>query len=121
MKILGLMVRFFIVISLFTVLLSCGSKKNDDKKSDKKDDKKTERTRDLKNPGSDSSALGWYDISNESPNIIELPGDLREISGITFTDDERLFAHGDEDGDVFQVDYITGKIMKRFSLGSLMV
>lgn len=117
------MVRFSVVILLFLAFFSCGSKKNDtkDTSSGKNDDRKIGQINKTQNTGSDSSALNRYDISGDSPKIVELPQDLIEISGITFTDDERLFAQGDEDGDVFQVDYNTGKIIKKFSLGNLLV
>jgi len=111
----------YIIILLFLAFISCGSRKNDIKDtSDKKSDSKKEQKQETRT-GSDTSALGWYNITDENPKIIELPDDLREISGITFTDDERLFAHGDEDGEVFQVDFNTGKIIKKFSLGNLLV
>lgn len=47
----------------------------------------------------------------------ELPSSLGEISGLTMTSDGRMFAHGDEDGDVFEVDFRTGLLVKRFALG----
>lgn len=47
----------------------------------------------------------------------ELPGQLGEISGLALTPDDRLFAHGDETGDLFEIDYRTGVVKKRFSLG----
>ena len=47
----------------------------------------------------------------------ELPGALTEVSGLALTPDGRLFAHGDETGDLFEIDYRRGVIVKRFSLG----
>ncbi len=47
----------------------------------------------------------------------ELPAMLAEISGLTLTADGRLLAHGDESGDVYEIDYRTGLVAKRFSLG----
>jgi hypothetical protein len=47
----------------------------------------------------------------------ELPSSLGEISGLTITSDGRMFAHGDEGGDVFEVDFRTGLLVKRFALG----
>ena len=57
-------------------------------------------------PGSERPVARW-----------ELPSLLAEISGLTLTADGRLLAHGDEGGDVFEVDYRTGLIIKRFALG----
>ena len=47
----------------------------------------------------------------------ELPGPLGEVSGLALTPDDRLFAHGDETGDLFEIDYRSGVVVKRFSLG----
>ena len=47
----------------------------------------------------------------------ELPAMLAEISGLALTGDGRLLAHGDETGDVYEIDYRTGLVAKRFSLG----
>ena len=47
----------------------------------------------------------------------ELPAMLAEISGLALTRDGRLLAHGDETGDVYEIDYRTGLVAKRFSLG----
>lgn len=46
-----------------------------------------------------------------------LPQSLREISGLALTTDGRVLAHGDEDGDVWEIDYRRGVLMKEFSLG----
>lgn len=64
-----------------------------------------------------ASALSWYDLEDKKPSTIELPRKLREISGLAMTEDGRMFAHNDESGVVYQVDYLTGKIIKSFSLG----
>lgn len=54
----------------------------------------------------------------ENKTTIKLPSKLNEISGIVFSDDERLFCHDDEKGSVYQIDPKTGKIIKTFFLGS---
>jgi uncharacterized protein YjiK len=46
-----------------------------------------------------------------------LPAVLREVSGLALTSDGRLFAHGDEGGEIWEVDYRRGVLLKRFSLG----
>jgi uncharacterized protein YjiK len=43
---------------------------------------------------------------------------LREISGLTVTDDGRLFGHNDEVGIIYEIDYRTGSVIKRFQLGT---
>lgn len=105
--------KIFLFIAVI-ILFACGSKENDSKKKEKKDDK-TVQVR------SEKSALSWYDIENEEIPAINLPDELKEISGITFTNDDRLFAHGDEDADVFQLNPETGEVIKRFALGDLLV
>ena len=46
-----------------------------------------------------------------------LPESLEEISGLALSADGRLFAHGDEVGDVFELNYRSGVLVKQFSLG----
>ena len=46
-----------------------------------------------------------------------LPDNLREISGLAFTPDGRLFAHDDERAIIYQLDYADGAVKKRFALG----
>jgi uncharacterized protein YjiK len=46
-----------------------------------------------------------------------LPQDLREISGLALTKDGYVLAHQDEDGQVWEIDYRRGVVMKQFSLG----
>jgi uncharacterized protein YjiK len=46
-----------------------------------------------------------------------LPDDLNEISGLAMTSDFRLFGHNDERGIVYQIDYTSGNIIKKFQVG----
>ena len=46
-----------------------------------------------------------------------LPRDLDEISGIALTPDGRLLAQGDEDGQISEIDYRRGVIVKQFLVG----
>ncbi len=65
--------------------------------------------------------IAAYEFTSKSPQILKLPKALREISGLTFTDDGRLLCHNDESGTVFEVNYQTGEIVKRFYLGRLLL
>lgn len=65
--------------------------------------------------------IASYDLAAKSPTIIKLPGELREISGLAFTDDGRLLCHNDETGIVFEVDYRSGRLVKRFYPGRLLL
>jgi uncharacterized protein YjiK len=47
-----------------------------------------------------------------------LPKGLAEISGLALTDDQRLLAHNDEAGRIFEIDYRRGVVVKSFWLGS---
>ena len=47
-----------------------------------------------------------------------LPAELHEISGLAVTADGRVFAHGDEDGTVYQLDPSSGRVTKRFALAA---
>jgi uncharacterized protein YjiK len=46
-----------------------------------------------------------------------LPHALQEISGLTLTSDGRMLVHDDEVGQVWELDYRRGVLVKRFSLG----
>ncbi|MFC2092705.1 SdiA-regulated domain-containing protein [Bacteroidota bacterium] len=64
-----------------------------------------------------NSELSKYNFKPEESLVIKLPGELQEISGLTMTDDGRLFGHNDEKGFVYQIDYSNGNVIKKFSLG----
>ncbi len=115
--------KLIVIFIVFTGILavSCSSKKEN-----KQTDKKTETTQKEKLPDTKSitntgSLLDKYDIQSESPQILKLSSDLMEISGITFTNDNRLFAHGDEYGDIYELNPENGKLVKMFSLGDIKV
>ncbi|HMQ78988.1 MAG TPA: SdiA-regulated domain-containing protein [Ignavibacteria bacterium] len=111
---------FPVIFAIFSYV-GCTSKKQE-KEKDTKDKVAFEREqKTIDNIPDGIGSLGDYDISSQSPEKVDLPSELIEVSGITFTDDNRLFAHGDEDGDVFEIDVSTGKIIKRFHLGSWLV
>lgn len=47
-----------------------------------------------------------------------LPASLAELSGMALTRDGRLLVHGDERGQVSEIDFRTGRVIKTFSVGS---
>ncbi|MCZ6619308.1 MAG: SdiA-regulated domain-containing protein [Gammaproteobacteria bacterium] len=59
-----------------------------------------------------------HTFSGETFRQWKLPAKLREISGLTLTNDQRLFAHGDEKAVLYELDYEDGVIIKSFSLGN---
>ncbi len=63
------------------------------------------------------SDLAKYDLSSDNPRIINLPKELKEISGITITPEGRMFGQQDEKGIIYQIDYSNGTIVKQFSVG----
>jgi hypothetical protein len=62
-------------------------------------------------------ALSHYDPAGPASLRIALPRDLAEISGLAYTPDGRLFAHGDERAVVYQIDLASGRLVKRFGIG----
>lgn len=68
--------------------------------------------------GSTESPAGRYDLGGGPAWQTALPAELMEISGIAFTPDGRLFAHGDEDGTLWELDGRSGTIRKRFSIAA---
>ncbi len=65
------------------------------------------------------SQLSRYDLVQKHPTQFTLPKKISEASGLAMSDDGRLFAHDDERGVVYQIDYTSGKIIKQFALGRL--
>ena len=47
-----------------------------------------------------------------------LPPELREISGLALTPDDRLFVHGDEWAVIWEIDYRRGAVLKHFGIGA---
>ena len=70
---------------------------------------------------SPNGEIRGYDFSDKTPQILDLPRDLSEASGLAFTEDGRLYAHNDEAGMIFEIDVKTGKELKRFFLGRPML
>jgi uncharacterized protein YjiK len=58
-----------------------------------------------------------YALGRRDGQQVNLPRALREISGLAISRDGRFFAHGDEQADIFEIDPLTGRAMRRFSLG----
>jgi uncharacterized protein YjiK len=83
---------FFLVVLLGFGLASCGS---------------------AQSPG----GLSHYDPAGPASHRIALPADLAEISGLAYTPDGRLLAHGDEQAVVYQIDLASGRPVKRFGIG----
>lgn len=62
-------------------------------------------------------ALAHYDLEGTAAWQERLPRYLAEISGVAFTPDGRLLAHGDERGVVWRYDMATHRSAGRFGLG----
>lgn len=67
------------------------------------------------------AAGGWidrYGLDGAPTWEVTLPDELMEVSGLAFTADGRLFAHGDEDATVWELDPRSGEVRKSFALAS---
>ena len=62
------------------------------------------------------STLAHYQFDEPPAWHVDLARELNEISGLAFSPNGRLFAHGDERGIIWQLDPRTGRILKRFAL-----
>lgn len=98
-----------IILGVFLTVLSiysgCGLKEGN---IVKKDSNKTI---------SQTSALSWYNVEDSAAKYIELSDNLKNISGLCFTDDGRLFCDSDDSSGVSQLDTQNGKILKTFFAG----
>jgi uncharacterized protein YjiK len=66
-----------------------------------------------------AARLAQADTASDAPLARwVLPHALAEISGIALTPDQRLLAHDDEAGRIFEVDYRRGVIVKTFWVGT---
>lgn len=106
--------KFFLL--LLAILLVCYFYACSNNKSDNTTKVKEKKIKD--EPVDSNSGLNNYNLNSENPEIIYLPKELKEISGITMTPDGRMFAEQDEIGIIFEVDYKAGKIIKYFSVGN---
>ena len=61
--------------------------------------------------------LDSYAINQDSLYQWILPDDLREISGLAATADDRLFTHDDELAEIYEIDAVARGIVKIFMLG----
>jgi uncharacterized protein YjiK len=62
-------------------------------------------------------ALAHYDLEGAAAWREKLPADLAEISGLAFTPDGMLLAHGDERGVVWRYDLTSHRVAGQFGLG----
>lgn len=67
-------------------------------------------------PATPADGLARYQLAGIPDRRVMLPPELTEISGLAVASGGRLFAHGDEEGRVFEVDPGTGKVLKSFAL-----
>ena len=61
-------------------------------------------------------SLESYTLNEETATHWKLSSYLEEISGLAMTRDNRLLAHNDERGVIFEIDYQKGSIVKAFQL-----
>ena len=66
-------------------------------------------------PPENNLTLASYDLEKPARRF-KLPKQWREISGLTMLGENRLLAHDDERGVVFEIDYRDGSIVKAFAL-----
>ena len=64
----------------------------------------------------DPGTLARYDLASGPAWTVPLPAALAEVSGLAFTPDGRLFAHGDEEATVWELDPRRGTVRKTFAL-----
>jgi len=65
-----------------------------------------------------AAALDGFDFRRSAAAQVRLPHVLREVSDLAVTSDGRMFAVGDEQAVVFELDVQRGAIVKEFALGA---
>jgi hypothetical protein len=63
-----------------------------------------------------AGTLARYHLDGAPAWQVELPDELREISGLAADGRGRVFAHGDEEATVYELDPRSGRVLKRFGL-----
>lgn len=66
-------------------------------------------------PAKAQSILESFDFSKSETFL--LPNQLKEVSGLALNSEGRLFAHNDEKGTVYEIDFNNKKIIKFFFIG----
>jgi hypothetical protein len=69
-------------------------------------------------PPATAAGIDAYDLASPPSSQVRLPAELREISGLAVSGDGRVFAHGDEEGTIYQLDPHSGRVTKRFELAA---
>ena len=64
----------------------------------------------------ESFSIGGRQYSDAELTQFLLPRQLREISGLAFDPQQRLYAHDDERAIVYQIDHVSGRIIDQFEL-----
>ena len=64
-------------------------------------------------------SLASYSLAAKTATHWKLPRRLAEISGLAVTMDNRLLAHNDEKGIIYEIDYRDGTIVKAFQLADM--
>ncbi|MDQ3194633.1 MAG: SdiA-regulated domain-containing protein, partial [Bacteroidota bacterium] len=108
--------KFLIGLTFGSMILISACTKNQTKKNNSSNQKKVnEFTNDS------GTELSHYDLASVNPDILQLPKDLKEISGMTMTPDGKLFAQQDESAIIYQIDLTNGNIIKKFGLGDFIL
>lgn len=65
--------------------------------------------------------LHHYNFNNKNKRVVQLPGELNEISGLAYFGSTRLIAHNDEHGIIFFIDVNSGKTEKKVRIGKSII
>lgn len=68
-------------------------------------------------PGLGQGVIDRYALGRRDAVQVDLPRDLREVSGLAVTTDGRFFTHGDEQAEIFEIDPASGRAVRKFVLG----
>ena len=115
----------FLGFGLFVYLLAMGYRENASADSER-DSSNIDPDTSIVRPVTDAMAvlqrnisLASYSLAAETATHWKLPGRLAEISGLAMTMDNRLLAHNDEKGVIYEIDYRNGAIVKAFQLADM--
>lgn len=110
--------RLALLIPLLSfTLLACGEEAGDS--ADRQQADTRVATIVQREGGEASGVLDRYDLASDDPDVLGLPAQLEEVSGLATSADGRLFAHNDERGVVYTISTRSGEASSLFSVGSI--
>ena len=113
----ALVLRGLLGLGLLTSGVGCGEKRpaGSDRESASG---QTTTVDSAQEPAESATGIARYDLAGPPSSKVRLRAELHEISGLAVSADGRVFAHGDEEGMLYQLDPHSGALTKHFAIAA---